>query len=84
MTTILPSSVPEDSAAPSGIADPMQGKGAVDRIYGFMRGVPVWVLWMLVIVWTHPDARVDDQLVPAPRPAALDRAGGRSSASSTS
>jgi alpha-glucoside transport system permease protein len=55
VTTILPSSVPEQSAAPSKIADPMAGgPGTVNRIYGIMRSVPVWVLWLLVIVWSIP------------------------------
>ena len=55
MTTILPSSVPEDSAAPSRVVDPMQGRpGPVNRVYRFMRAIHAWVLWLLVIAWSIP------------------------------
>jgi hypothetical protein len=84
VTTILPSSVPEQSAAPSKIADPMAGgPGAVNRIYGIMRSVPVWVLWLLVVVWSIPTLGL---LINSFRPRDLQRstAGGESRVSSTS
>ncbi len=28
--------------------------GAVNRVYGFLRSIPTWILWMLVVVWSIP------------------------------
>ena len=36
------------------------------RLYRFLRSIPTWVLWLLVVVWMHPDARPAGQLVPRP------------------
>ena len=33
---------------------PATEKGVVARTYGFMRRIPVWVLWMLVVIWSIP------------------------------
>ncbi|MEM9033784.1 MAG: carbohydrate ABC transporter permease [Actinomycetota bacterium] len=30
------------------------GGGIVDRVYAFLRGIPTWILWMIVIVWSVP------------------------------
>ncbi len=40
----------------TGIASPPEkGEGgAVNRIYGFMRSIPTWVLWSLVFIWIIP------------------------------
>ncbi len=40
----------------TGIASPPeQGEGGpVNRIYGFMRSIPTWVLWGLVFIWIIP------------------------------
>ena len=29
-------------------------QGVVDRIYGFMRSIPTWVLWLVVLIWSLP------------------------------
>jgi alpha-glucoside transport system permease protein len=44
--TTTPGAVDPDAA--------MGGNGIVDRIYGFMRGIPTWILWLIVIIWTVP------------------------------
>jgi alpha-glucoside transport system permease protein len=53
-------------AEPEGTSDPMRtvtsgevlGEGAApgvgDRIYGVLRGIPAWVLWVIVIIWSIP------------------------------
>ena len=40
----------------TGIAAPPSRSegGAVNRIYGFFRSIPAWVLWFLVIIWIIP------------------------------
>jgi alpha-glucoside transport system permease protein len=35
--------------------DPMEGgSGLSDRLYQFLRGIPTWLLWMLVLIWSLP------------------------------
>lgn len=34
--------------------DSSRPRSVVDRIYGFLRGIPTWILWLLVIVWSVP------------------------------
>jgi alpha-glucoside transport system permease protein len=40
----------------TGIASPPSKSegGAVNRIYGFLRSIPTWVLWFLVLIWIIP------------------------------
>ena len=38
---------------PSHLPDDEQ-QGVVDRIYGFMRSIPTWVLWLIVLIWSLP------------------------------
>lgn len=33
---------------------PMGSRGLGKRIYAFLRAIPTWVLWMLVVVWSIP------------------------------
>lgn len=33
---------------------PMGSRGLGKRIYSFLRAIPTWVLWMLVVVWSIP------------------------------
>jgi alpha-glucoside transport system permease protein len=41
--------------APRTIADPEKsGKGKTGALYRFLRAIPTWVLWLLVIVWCVP------------------------------
>ena len=37
------------AAAVGGVRKPL-GK----RIYGFLRAIPTWVLWIMVVLWTVP------------------------------
>jgi alpha-glucoside transport system permease protein len=40
---------------PRTIADPEHsGKGKTSGVYRFLRGIPTWVLWLLVILWCIP------------------------------
>jgi len=72
MTTILPSAVPGPS--PSDVADPMSTRGGVgDRIYGFLRRIPVAVLWIIVGIWTLPTLGL---LINSLRPRDLQRSTG--------
>ena len=32
----------------------LPGPGLGSRIYGFLRSIPTWVLWLLVLLWTIP------------------------------
>lgn len=41
-----------DGSTPVGPGDGKQGVG--DRIYALLRGIPVGVLWLLVIIWSIP------------------------------
>ena len=35
--------------------DPLDGdRGIGDRLYQFLRGIPTWVLWLLVLIWSLP------------------------------
>jgi alpha-glucoside transport system permease protein len=39
----------------AGIADPKtSGRGHTGAAYRFLRGIPTWVLWLIVIVWCVP------------------------------
>ena len=39
--------------APS--AQPDGGKGGIiDRVYNFLKSIPTWVLWIIVVVWSIP------------------------------
>jgi alpha-glucoside transport system permease protein len=44
------------SSAGSGIASdaPEDSNGATGRWYGFMRSIPTWAVWLIVVVWTIP------------------------------
>jgi alpha-glucoside transport system permease protein len=44
------------SSAGSGIASdaPEDAHGATGRWYGFMRSIPTWAVWLIVVVWTIP------------------------------
>lgn len=50
MTTT--SSAPTTAPASSSAGDAKKGVGKI--VYGTLRGVPTWVLWVLVILWTTP------------------------------
>ncbi|HEY3485512.1 MAG TPA: hypothetical protein VGK49_09005, partial [Ilumatobacteraceae bacterium] len=52
---------------PDGTAEPLRSVTAdevmggrqrsgslVDRAYGLLRSIPVWVLWLLVVIWSIP------------------------------
>ena len=39
---------------PGDVDDPMKPKGPVNKVYGFLRSIPTWVLWIIVIVWSVP------------------------------
>ena len=41
-------------------------KGAGGALYRFLRSIPTWVLWLLVVVWSIPTRRSAGQLVPHP------------------
>ena len=28
--------------------------GLVDRLYGLLRSIPTWVLWLIVLIWSLP------------------------------
>src|SRR5262245_45851384 len=39
----------------NGVVNPDQGtKGTGGAIYRFLRSIPTWVLWLLVVVWSVP------------------------------
>lgn len=31
-----------------------RGSGLTDRVYRWLKAIPVWVLWMIVLIWTLP------------------------------
>ena len=51
---------------PGGIADPMAGEhgrsgtggdggsGPIDRVYRLLKGIPTWMLWLIVAIWSLP------------------------------
>ncbi len=45
-----------NTGLPSDFPDPEGegGGGIVERIYGFMRSIPMWVLWLVVLFWSLP------------------------------
>ncbi len=45
MTATVPTAGPSDPDAPTGI---------IDRLYGLLRSIPVWVLWLVVAIWSVP------------------------------
>jgi alpha-glucoside transport system permease protein len=47
-TTNLP------GAQPSGSAADAKPSGIIDRVYGFLRGIPAGMLWLIVVVWSIP------------------------------
>ena len=51
MTTEAPPRQPEASSSAGGITEikPLTG-----RVAGFLRGIPTWLLWFFVVVWTIP------------------------------
>ena len=51
MTTEAPPRQPEASSSAGGISEikPLTG-----RVAGFLRGIPTWLLWFFVVVWTVP------------------------------
>ncbi len=44
------------SPSPAGIASdrPEAASGAVGTWYRFMRSIPTWAVWLLVVVWSIP------------------------------
>jgi len=52
MSTMEP--IISDPGAVSG--DPLGGEnlGVGDRVYGFLRAIPTWLLWLLVLIWSLP------------------------------
>jgi alpha-glucoside transport system permease protein len=51
MSTITTVQTDPGSVAPTQALD---GPGVVGRIYGVLRGIPMWVLWGLVVLWSLP------------------------------
>ncbi len=47
-TTNLPGTQPSGSAAGG------KPSGLIDRVYGFLRGIPSGMLWLIVVVWSIP------------------------------
>ena len=29
-------------------------RSIVDRLYGLLRSIPTWVLWIIVVIWSLP------------------------------
>ena len=46
MTATIPTTTPTTA--------PTTSPGMVGRIYRFLRSIPTWVLWGLVILWSIP------------------------------
>lgn len=45
------------SASPDDVMGDGHGRasgGVVSRVYGLLRAVPVWVLWLIVVIWSLP------------------------------
>ncbi len=58
-TPVVADSQRTDDVEPMGDLEGGPGRpggkgGPVARIYGFLRSIPVWVLWLLVIAWSLP------------------------------
>lgn len=58
MSTISPTITTDEHVDRPSAIDPMHdgrdGSGIGDRIYGFLRGIPTWVLWLVVVIWMLP------------------------------
>ncbi len=55
MATVTPTAS-SGSTAPGNYSGPdeEQSGGAVDKVYGFLRGIPTGLLWLIVLVWLIP------------------------------
>ncbi|MEO1061289.1 MAG: carbohydrate ABC transporter permease [Actinomycetota bacterium] len=49
----MTSTISSDDAALYGVPEE-QPSGIVDRIYGFLRSIPTWILWIIVVIWSIP------------------------------
>lgn len=43
-----------DVSMPTRFPDQIGGTGVLDRVYRFMRNIPSWVLWLVVLIWSIP------------------------------
>ncbi len=51
MTTVSAPTTGDVSSAPGGAG---KSGGLIDRVYGFLRGIPSGILWLIVVVWSIP------------------------------
>ncbi|MFP5487871.1 MAG: carbohydrate ABC transporter permease [Acidimicrobiia bacterium] len=58
MSNITPTITTDEHLSHPDAIDPMEerpgGAGISDRIYTFLRGIPVWVLWLVAMIWLLP------------------------------